>query len=169
MTTFLDTESTPNAPDVDDELPPIDHRRRTALAIAVAAVLGVATLGAAMTGRSDSSLTLTGERRGSHLGHRSQRMPAAPVAAAPVSLPLPHRLSLQQRCPTSKAISARTKSNRPCRSNPSGPTADAPSAPCRFGSARAAPVSPASSRHSSTSATTKVPPMATSTTRPSLP
>ncbi|HYN34901.1 MAG TPA: L,D-transpeptidase family protein [Ilumatobacteraceae bacterium] len=74
MTTLIDAESAPSAPDVElPEHEPIDHRRRTALAIAIAAVLGVATLGAVLTGQSDSSLTLTG---GDAAG--------APVAAAPV-------------------------------------------------------------------------------------
>ena len=84
VTTFLDAESAPSAPDVDDESAPIDHRRRTTLAIAIAAVLGIATLGAAMTGRSDSSLTLTGNEASATSDTAPGEVPAAPPTAAPV-------------------------------------------------------------------------------------
>ena len=81
MTTFLDAESAPSAPDVDDEPASNDQRRRTALAVAIVAVLGVATLGAALTGRSESSLTLTGNEASADTAPSAA--PAGPVAAAP--------------------------------------------------------------------------------------
>ena len=85
--TLLDAESAPSARDLDDELAPIDHRRRTVLSIAVAAVLGAAALGAVMTGRSDSSLTLTGSDAAATSDTTPGAAPTGPVAAAPIAAP----------------------------------------------------------------------------------
>ncbi len=81
MTTLLGAESAPAAPDVDAEHEPDDRRRRTGLAIALVAVLGAATLGAVMTGGSDSSLTLTG----SDAAAATETTPSAAPDTAPAS------------------------------------------------------------------------------------
>jgi peptidoglycan hydrolase-like protein with peptidoglycan-binding domain len=93
VTTFLDAGSAPGAPDVDDEQfgsEPNDGRRRTGLAIAVVAVLGAAALGAVMTGRSDSALTLTGSDAAAATvtapSAAADTAPASPVVAA-VAMP----------------------------------------------------------------------------------
>lgn len=89
VTTFLDAESAPSALDIDDDLSapePNDRHRRTALAIAIAGVLGVAALGAVVTGQSDSSLTLTGGDAAPSPDTVPTAAPAAPVVVA-VAMP----------------------------------------------------------------------------------
>ncbi|TFH17144.1 MAG: hypothetical protein E4H05_06510, partial [Acidimicrobiales bacterium] len=86
MTTFLDTEPGPGAPEVDDEHTPNDQRRRTGLTIAIATVLGVSALGAVMTGRSDSSLTMTGSGAAAASNAAPSAAPVGPEIAA-VAMP----------------------------------------------------------------------------------